>query len=105
MKLEQEALGLSRQYSPETAANILRQQARHRQWRRQSRHHQKVTRFKQVTRVSFRKFAITIFSFKKLNCAHEAEWTLFQDHYFSENLVEPGIEPGTSELAARNSDH
>jgi hypothetical protein len=24
----------------------------------------------------------------------EAEWTPFQDHYFSENLVAPGIEPG-----------
>jgi hypothetical protein len=28
-----------------------------------------------------------------LNCTHEAEWTLFQTHYFSENLVLPGIEP------------
>jgi hypothetical protein len=24
----------------------------------------------------------------------EAEWTPFQTHYFSENLVAPGIEPG-----------
>jgi hypothetical protein len=25
---------------------------------------------------------------------HEAEWTPFQTHYFSGNLVAPGIEPG-----------
>jgi hypothetical protein len=35
----------------------------------------------------------------------EAEWTPFQTHYFSDNLVEPGTEPGTSESVARNSDH
>jgi hypothetical protein len=29
-----------------------------------------------------------------LSCTHEAEWTPFQTHYFSKNLVEPGIEPG-----------
>jgi hypothetical protein len=34
-----------------------------------------------------------------------AEWTPSQTHCYSENLVAPGIEPGTSELAARNSDH
>jgi hypothetical protein len=28
-----------------------------------------------------------------LNYPHEAEWTPFQTHYFSENLVAPGIEP------------
>jgi hypothetical protein len=34
------------------------------------------------------------FSFKQLlNCTHEAEWTTFQTHYFSENLVAPEIEP------------
>jgi hypothetical protein len=33
-----------------------------------------------------------------------AEWTPFQTHYYSENLVETGIERGTSGLAARNSD-
>jgi hypothetical protein len=33
------------------------------------------------------------FSFKQLfNCTLEAEWTSFQTHYFSENLVAPGIE-------------
>jgi hypothetical protein len=35
------------------------------------------------------------FSFKQLlSCTHEIEWTPFQTHYFSENLVAPGIEPG-----------
>jgi hypothetical protein len=34
------------------------------------------------------------FSFKQLlNCTHKTEWTLFKTHYFSENLVAPGIEP------------
>ena len=28
-----------------------------------------------------------------------------QTHYYSENLVAPGIEPGTSVYVARNSDH
>jgi hypothetical protein len=38
------------------------------------------------------------FSFKYLlNCTHEAEWILLQTHY-SENLVEPGIEPGHPDL-------
>jgi hypothetical protein len=37
--------------------------------------------------------------------AAEAEWTPFQTNYFSENLVAPGIEPGTSRSVARNSDH
>jgi hypothetical protein len=46
------------------------------------------------------------FSFKYLLIyAHDAEWTPFQIHSYSENLVGPGIEPGTSGLAARNSDH
>jgi hypothetical protein len=36
---------------------------------------------------------------------HEAEWTPFQNHYFSENLAVPGIELGTSGSVARNSDH
>jgi hypothetical protein len=40
-----------------------------------------------------------------LNYPHEAEWTPFQTHYFSENLVAPGIELGTSGSVARNSDH
>jgi hypothetical protein len=33
-----------------------------------------------------------------LSCTHEAEWTPFQTHYFSENLVVPGIEPGSLDL-------
>jgi hypothetical protein len=40
-----------------------------------------------------------------LSYPHEAEWTPFQTHYFSENLVAPGIEPGTSGSVAWNSDH
>jgi hypothetical protein len=47
-----------------------------------------------------------IFSFKYLlNDHHEAEWTPFQTHYFSENLIALGIEPGTSGSVVRNSDH
>jgi hypothetical protein len=33
-----------------------------------------------------------------LNCTHEAEWTPFHTHHFSENLVAPGIEPGPLDL-------
>jgi hypothetical protein len=36
---------------------------------------------------------------------HEADWTPFQTQYFSENLVVPGIERGTSGSVVRNSDH
>jgi hypothetical protein len=32
-------------------------------------------------------------SLKWLLNYYEAEWTPFQTHYFSENLVAPGIEP------------
>jgi hypothetical protein len=50
--------------------------------------------------------AAATFSFKYiLIYPHEAEWTPFQTHYFSENLVAPGIEPGASVSVARNSDH
>jgi hypothetical protein len=39
------------------------------------------------------------FSFKQLfNCTHETEWIPFQTHYFSENLVAAGIEPGPLDL-------
>jgi hypothetical protein len=31
---------------------------------------------------------------------HEAEWTLFQTHYFSENLAAPEIKPGSSASVA-----
>jgi hypothetical protein len=42
---------------------------------------------------------VATFSIKQLlNCTHEAEWTPFQTHYFSENLVAPGIEPGPLDL-------
>jgi hypothetical protein len=34
-----------------------------------------------------------------------AERTPFQTHCYSENLAAPAIEPGTSGLAARKSDH
>jgi hypothetical protein len=41
------------------------------------------------------------FSFKYLLIyAHHAEWTPFQTHFYSENLVGPGIEPETSGSAA-----
>jgi hypothetical protein len=37
----------------------------------------------------------TAFSSKQLlNLTHEVEWTLFQTHYFSENLVALGIKIG-----------
>jgi hypothetical protein len=40
-----------------------------------------------------------IFSFKQLlNCTREAEYTPFQNHYFSENLVVPKIESGPLDL-------
>jgi hypothetical protein len=46
------------------------------------------------------------FSFKQLlKYPHEAEGIPFQAHYFSENLVAPRIELGTSGYVARNSDH
>jgi hypothetical protein len=35
----------------------------------------------------------------------KVEWTPFQTHYLSENLVAPEIEPGTSESVVGNSDH
>jgi hypothetical protein len=40
-----------------------------------------------------------------LSYPHEAEWTPFQAHEFSENLVAPEIYTGTSGSVARNSDH
>jgi hypothetical protein len=42
--------------------------------------------------------AATISSKLLLKCTHKAEWTPFQTHYFSENLVAPGIELGTLDL-------
>jgi hypothetical protein len=44
----------------------------------------------------------TTFSSKQLlDCTHKAEWTLFQTHYSSENLVAPGIEPRSLDLQPR----
>jgi hypothetical protein len=45
-----------------------------------------------------------LFFSKLLIYPYEAEWTPFQIHYYSENLVVLGIEPGTSGPVARNSD-
>jgi hypothetical protein len=42
--------------------------------------------------------AATFSSKQLLNCIHEAEWNAFQTHYFSENLVAPGFEPGFLDL-------
>jgi hypothetical protein len=42
--------------------------------------------------------AATFSSKYLLSCIHEAEWTPFQTHYFSDNLVAPGIEPGHLDL-------
>jgi hypothetical protein len=42
--------------------------------------------------------AATFSSKQLLNCTHEAEWTQFQTHCFSENLAAPGIEPGHLDL-------
>jgi hypothetical protein len=38
--------------------------------------------------------AATVSSKQLLSCAHEADWTPFQTHYSSENLVTPGTETG-----------
>jgi hypothetical protein len=39
------------------------------------------------------------FSSKQLlSFTHDSEWTPFQTHNFSENLVVPGIEPGPLDL-------
>jgi hypothetical protein len=48
--------------------------------------------------------AATFSSMLLLNCTHEVEWTPFQTHYFSENLIAPGIESGPLSVA-KNSDH
>jgi hypothetical protein len=40
-----------------------------------------------------------------LSYPHEAEWTPFQTHYFSENLVALAVEHEISGSAVRNSDH
>jgi hypothetical protein len=35
----------------------------------------------------------------------KADWIPFQTNCYAENVVSPGIEPGTSESAARKFDH
>jgi hypothetical protein len=45
---------------------------------------------------------VAIFSFKY---PHGLSELLSRLHYFSENLAEPGIEPGTYESEATNCDH
>jgi hypothetical protein len=44
---------------------------------------------------SFWTGAATFCSKKLLSCTHEAQRTPFQTHYFVDNLLTPGIEPGT----------
>jgi hypothetical protein len=45
------------------------------------------------------------FSFKELlSYPHDGEWTPFDTHYCSENLIVPEIEPGTSGSVTRYSD-
>jgi hypothetical protein len=47
-----------------------------------------------------------LYPFKYLHSyTHEAECTPFQTHYFSEKVVAPGNEPGTSGSVARNCDY
>jgi hypothetical protein len=53
--------------------------------------------------ISVLKIGAATFSSKwVLSCTHNAEFTPFQTHYFSENLVAPGRKPGTSGSVARN---
>jgi hypothetical protein len=40
-----------------------------------------------------------------LNYHHDAEWTSFQTHCYSEYLVALGNEPGASGTTVNNSDH
>jgi hypothetical protein len=47
------------------------------------------------SRLSRPKPLLCISSKQLLNCTHEAEWTLFRAHYFSENLVAFRIAPET----------
>jgi hypothetical protein len=56
---------------------------------------------RQVPTTKFSVFwtGVAIFSFKYvLSCTHEAKLIPFQTHYFSENLVVPGIDPGPLDL-------
>jgi hypothetical protein len=49
--------------------------------------------------------AATVLSSSSSFTLTRAEWTPFQTHCYSENLIAPEIELGTSGLAARNSDY
>jgi hypothetical protein len=42
---------------------------------------------------------------RRITKNHETEWIQFQKHYFSENLIAPRIEPGTSGSVAKNFEH
>jgi hypothetical protein len=60
----------------------------------------------QWTAFSVSRRGATIFPFKKLlSYPHEVEWTPFQTHHSTENLVAPGIEPGACRSVAMNSNH
>jgi hypothetical protein len=59
--------------------------------------HDRVLGFSDRSHYCFFQVALQLYS--------EAEWTPFQTHYFSENLVALGIEPETSGSVVRNSDH
>jgi hypothetical protein len=56
-------------------------------------------------RILFLDEAATFSSNWLLNCTHEAEWTPFQTHYFSENLVVPGIVTGPLDQKLWPLDH
>jgi hypothetical protein len=53
----------------------------------------------------FRTAAATFLSSSSSFTLTRAKWTPFQTHCYSENLIAPGTEYGTSVLAARNSDY
>jgi hypothetical protein len=54
--------------------------------------------FSAAVNLGFLDWSRYFFSFKWLLIyPHEAEWYPFQADYYSENLVEPGLEPGTSD--------
>jgi hypothetical protein len=45
-----------------------------------------------------------VFFKERLNYPHDADWTPFQTHDFSENVVAVGMEPRTSGSDVKNSD-
>jgi hypothetical protein len=58
-----------------------------------------------VVNLSFLDGAATFLSSSSSFILTRVEWTPFQTHCYSENLVVPGIEPETSGFAVRESDH